>query len=278
MHASGPKEQRVAWQAGGASITEAAIAREMQHHRANDPQRARDEAARALVVRELLRLESDRLGLTASVEPADGETHEEACVRVLLDREVPARPVDEAACRRYFDANVDRLREPDRARLRHILLAAAPDDLDGRLRARELGEQLIAELRETPERFAELAQRHSACPSREDGGNLGWVERGTTVPEFERQVLRLESGLARLTVESRWGHHVVVVDAVERGVPLDYARAAPRVAAWLETQARQHAIHDYLQSLAHRYGVQGVDASPAAPAQEPVPDSEQPTG
>ncbi len=38
----------MAWQAGGASITEAAIAREMQHHRADDPQRARDEATRAL--------------------------------------------------------------------------------------------------------------------------------------------------------------------------------------------------------------------------------------
>ncbi len=44
-------------------ISEAEIAREMQHHRAADPHQSRTDAARALVVRELLRLEVERLGL-----------------------------------------------------------------------------------------------------------------------------------------------------------------------------------------------------------------------
>jgi hypothetical protein len=45
---------------GDTTISEADIAREMQHHRADDPRRAREEAARALVVHELLRLEVER--------------------------------------------------------------------------------------------------------------------------------------------------------------------------------------------------------------------------
>ena len=44
------------------AISEADIAREMQNHRAMRPEQSRAEAARALVVRELLRLEAQRLG------------------------------------------------------------------------------------------------------------------------------------------------------------------------------------------------------------------------
>src|SRR5690606_21712851 len=45
------------------AISEADIAREMQFHRADKPAQSRADAARALVVRELLRREVDRLGL-----------------------------------------------------------------------------------------------------------------------------------------------------------------------------------------------------------------------
>ena len=244
---------------GETTITEVEIAREMQHHRANDPHRSREEAARALAVRELLRLEVERLGLREVAQPQDDETLEEACVRALLQREITAPHPDDAECRRFFDANRDRLRRSDRLQLRHILLAEPPDDVDGRARARALGEELIVQLRAVPERFDELARRHSACPSRESGGALGWIERGDTTPEFERQVFRLPPGLAGLTVETRWGHHVVLVDAVERGERLDFADAAPRITAYLEAQARQHAVHDYIHRLAERYPVQGLE-------------------
>lgn len=247
---------------GATTITEADIAREMQHHRASDPHVARAAAARALVVRELLRLEVERLSVAGVACRQDGETLEEACVRELLEREIVAPRPDDAACRRYFDGNRDRLRKPDRVLLRHILIAAAPDDVDGRGRARELGEQLIAELRRVPARFEEMARRLSACPSRESGGSLGWIERGATTPEFERQVFLLGPGLAGLTVESRWGHHVVLVDAVERGESLDYPDAAPRIAAYLEAQARQHAIREYLLRLTERYPVRGFEFIP----------------
>ncbi|MFA5940693.1 MAG: peptidylprolyl isomerase, partial [Sinimarinibacterium sp.] len=226
-----------------AEISEAEVAREMQHHPAASPQRARADAARALVVRELLRRETERLGLPAEVEPADGETLEEACIRALIEREVATPEPSEESCRRYYENNRERLRQPDRLRVRHILLAAAPGDSGERARACQLGEELIAELREHPERFTEFAMRHSACPSRDDGGDLGWIERGQTTPEFERQLHMLKPGLAGLTVESRYGHHVVWVDEIVRGMALGFDEAAGKIAAYLETQVKQNALH-----------------------------------
>lgn len=240
-------------------IDEGQIAQEMQYHRSADPRQSRRAAARALVVRELLRREVARLGFDASAERIDGESAEEAAIRWLVECEMPVPTPTTEACRRYFDSNAGRLRHPDRLRLRHILLAAAPEDVHARLAARTQGEALIAELRAQPGRFTEFAMRHSACPSRDQGGELGWIERGETVPEFERQVFMLAPGLAGLTVETRYGHHVVLVDEVVRGEALSFADAQPKIAAYLETQARQNAIHQYLTQLAERYGVRGME-------------------
>lgn len=241
----------------GRPISEADVAREMQFHRAEDPFVSRRMAARTLVIRELVRLECARLGIEA--RPEDGETHEEALVRQLLESQVETPVPDEAACRQYYEANRARLHHPDRAQVRHILLAAPPSDLSARQRAMQQGEELIAAIRKEPDRFGEFAMRHSACPSREQGGELGWLGRGDTVPEFERQVFMLREGLAGLTLETRYGHHVVVVDRIERGQPLSFEQARPKIEVYLETQVQQNAVHQYLNLLVESHGVEGMD-------------------
>jgi peptidyl-prolyl cis-trans isomerase C len=240
----------------GNPIDEAEIAREMQFHRAADPHAAREAAATTLVIRELVGRECARLGL--AVETLDGETDEEARVRVLLAAAVETPEADEAVLRQYYEANRTRLHQPDRVRVRHVLLAAAPADPKARQRAQAQGEELIAALQAEPDRFIEFAMRHSVCPSRDQGGELGWLERGDTVPEFDRQLFMLKPGLAGLTVETRYGHHVVEVLERIEGSALSFEEARSRIASYLETQARQNAVHQYLHILAEQYGVEGI--------------------
>ena len=97
------------------------------------------------------------------------------------------------------------------------------------------------------------------CPSRDAGGELGWIERGQTTPEFDRQLFMLKVGLAGLTIETRYGHHVVQVDEISRGEALAYDEVAGKIAAYLETQARQNAMHEYVGILRERYPVHGLE-------------------
>ncbi len=242
-------------------ISEAEIAREMQHHIDADPHVSRKLAAQALAVRVLLQKEIERLAIHADAVPIDSETQEEAAIRVLLDRELPIPATEESACRRYYENNRERLHTPDRVLVRHILLAAAPDDVPARLKARDHAEQLIAELQEFPERFTEMAMRFSDCPSKDQGGELGWISHGQTTPEFERQLFMLRDGLAGLSVESRWGYHVVDIQQHERGQALAFEECAERIARYLDLQSRQNAIQNYLQVLSAHYGVHGVEMS-----------------
>lgn len=251
---------------GETPISEAEIAREMQHHRALKPERSRADAARALVVRELLKREIERLQLDASVEPLDRETREEAAIRVLLERELDERVPDEQACLRYYESNRERFHAPDRIRIRHILLGAAADDVGGRLRARNEGERLISELIANPVLFADFAMRHSDCPSKMQAGELGWIERGQTTPEFDRQVFRLSEGLAAFPVESRWGYHVVCIDAIETGQAREFADVHAQISDYLELQVRHRELQHYLLTLQERFGVRGLDDIEAAAA------------
>ncbi|TWI07243.1 peptidylprolyl isomerase [Aerolutibacter ruishenii] len=248
------------------AISEADIAREMQFHRAMKPELSRAHAARALVVRELLRREVERLGLGDEVQPIGNEPAEEAHIRVLLEHEVENRVPSDDDCRRYFEQNPERFRSPDRVRVRHILLGAAADDVTGRFNARSEGERLIGELQASPVLFADFAMRFSDCPSKDQGGELGWLERGQTTPEFDRQVFRLREGLAGFPVESRWGYHVVSVDAIAAGEPLEFDQVHERISDYLELQVRQQELQHYLLELQARYEVRGLDAIEAEAA------------
>jgi peptidyl-prolyl cis-trans isomerase C len=244
---------------GEAEITEAEIAREMLHHRMPTPEQSRAAAARALVVRELLRREIERLGLAAQAHAIGRETAEEACIRALIEREVADRVPAEEDCRRYYDRNRERFRSPDRIRVRHILLAATGDDFNGRLNARREAERLIGELMANVVLFAEFAMRYSRCPSRNQGGYLGWLQRGQTTPEFDRQVFRLGGGLAAFPIESRWGYHVVNIDDIQPGEALGFEAVREQISDYLELQARQCELQQYLHRLQQRYGVRGLD-------------------
>jgi len=244
----------------GRNISEQAVNIESAFHPAADPRDSQYQAAVALVVRELLLQRAAALDLYQPTEAASmDDATEDAAIDALLDREVSGPEADERFCRTYFDNNRQRFRSPDLLEVRHILLAAAPDDQEGRERSRALAVTLIAELQEHPEAFAQLARDHSACPSRERNGELGWISRGQTVPELEDALLRMAPGLARQPVETRYGFHVVWMDTRLGGEPLDFEQVREQVAGYLEEQSRRRALSQYLQRLIGAAEISGIE-------------------
>jgi peptidyl-prolyl cis-trans isomerase C len=247
----------------GVAVARAAIARETQNHPAARPIDAWQAAARALVVRELLLQEARRLGMTPN--PAtDGEgrreTDDEALVRGLVEREVITPEAEIEACRRYFAFNRERFRTPDLYEVRHILLAADPQDAKGRVEAAARAEAMIAEIRKEPGAFATLAASVSACPSGTSGGSLGQIGLGQTVAEFEAALGALPVGeVAPEPVETRYGFHIVHVDRRIAGRELPFEIVQPRIAAWLGDRVRHAAIRQYIGILAGRAEIAGVD-------------------
>jgi peptidyl-prolyl cis-trans isomerase C len=61
------------------------------------------------------------------------------------------------------------------------------------------------------EDFAAVAKRFSSCPSRKNGGDLGWFGKGQMVPEFENIAFSEEVGKVVGPVKTQFGFHVIKV-------------------------------------------------------------------
>ncbi|MCW4148115.1 peptidylprolyl isomerase [Halomonas janggokensis] len=238
---------------GGQPILDSDIAQEMQYHPADSAGSAQLNAARALVVRELLRQRATELGLLQEGDDADDQA-----VAALLEQELAVPEPSEEDCERFYATHPERFCEPTRVSVRHILLAAAPDDAEARDAQYHQGVTLLETLRQHPERLTEFAQRYSACPSNEQGGELGWLVPGQTVAELDRALQHLPEGLHDRPLASRYGWHLVMVDAREEGRQLAYNDVADRVRLSLHEQATRRGLRHYLLALEADIGVEGV--------------------
>lgn len=251
----------------GRVIPRDAISREAQHHPSDKPAASWRDASTALVVRELLLQEAERLAIEAEPrldEQGRRETDEEARMRALIEQATPTPTADEAACRRYFEQNRRRFRTSDLFDVRHILIAADPKNAKqveaARLESATIHSTLVAE----PGKFAEFARDHSECPSAMHGGNLGQIGRGQTVPEFETALAALKVGEIAAPFQSRYGFHIVQVERRIDGMELPFEAVADKIADYLGEAVERRALSQFVSVLAGRAEIVGVEMAGAA--------------
>ncbi|ODC04352.1 hypothetical protein BFW38_13230 [Terasakiispira papahanaumokuakeensis] len=237
-------------QVGQHTITEDEIAQEMQHHPASSADEAYQEAAQALVIRALLYQSAEAEGLNP-------EEDEATAIEQLLDQTLTIEAPTDHECQRYYAAHPERFSPPLQLKLRHILLAAPVEETQQRDTQRQKANQFIQQLKQTPEDFTWLAQKESACPSKDQGGDLGIWQKGVTVPELDRQLAYLSEGLCDRPLESRYGWHIVWID--ERLAPPipDYAEVQQQVKHCLQEEASRRALRHYLLAQAEYWGIKG---------------------
>jgi peptidyl-prolyl cis-trans isomerase C len=205
--------------------------------------------------RELLRQQALASGLLTE---GAAENEADAAIERLLERDVRVPDPGEAECRRFYDAHPALFTAGELAAVRHILFQVTSGTPVAALRAR--AEQVLSELLAAPERFEALARECSNCPSAQHGGNLGQLQRGESVPEFEQVLFGgTWTGIHGQLVKTRFGFHVLAVDqrAPGRRAPFEAVRA--QVAERLRATSLERALAQYVRVLAGQADVRGVD-------------------
>src|SRR5699024_8982485 len=115
------------------------------------------------------------------------------------------------------------------------------------------------ELKRSPERFADLARLHSACPSAAQGGNLGQITCGQTTPEFEEALIAAPVGaISSEAVVTRYGLHIIHLHRKVEGCQLPFELVAGRIAEYLRECVTRRATAQYIARLVSRAQVTGV--------------------
>lgn len=249
----------------GVPVPRAVVAAEAQNHVApkGKPGVAWRKAANAVAVRMLLLEEARRRGLVpepAEVGPGRFETEEEALIRAVLEEAVEAASPTPEAVRAEWARDPSRFRAPPLWEVSHILAACDPRDEAGRIAARARAVELAARAGADPRGFGRLASENSDCGSRANGGALGQVGPGDTVPEFEAALRKLPEGaITPEPVLSRHGWHVIRMDALAEGAVLPFEAVRGKIAEAMEKAAWAAAARSFVERLVASAQIAGAD-------------------
>ncbi|TAL69091.1 MAG: peptidylprolyl isomerase [Burkholderiaceae bacterium] len=211
-------------------------------------------------VHELLRQRACELGFTSD---GASETDTERALERTLAEEIQVPEPTEEVCKRWYDANMKRFRSGDLVCARHILFQIIPGAPVSVIRAK--AETILHEINARPELFDEYARQHSNCPSGANGGNLGQLQRGETVPEFEKAIFGDGTiGVLAGLVTTRHGFHIIAVDRRIEGKQLPYGFVRDEVAAELRKRSEARALSQYMRILAGNADIEGVELDASA--------------
>ena len=236
----------------GAEISASSIAAEAQTHAApkGKPGLAWRLAARALIIRHLLLREAEALGISATPKNLGNgrrETDEDAQVAALLEQALTPDDVSEEEVKTEWERDPSRFKTPPLWEASHILTET-----------REDAEALLVELKEGAN-FADLAKENSQCGSATARGFLGQLSPSDTVPEFEGAMSALDEGeITPSPVQTRFGFHIIRLDAKEDGRQLPFQAAQIRVREALERAAWTQAARTYTSQLIENATIEGI--------------------
>ncbi len=139
------------------------------------------------------------------------EARKDLVVARVIELEIePKLSLNESSVRGFYEQHQDQFTEPKAIRASHILIGVPENANDAtRTDAQERAQRILAGAQEGTS-FAELARTHSEdAATATEGGDLGFVVPGQTVPPFEEALFALQPGSVSDLVRSPFGFHII---------------------------------------------------------------------
>lgn len=178
---------------------------------------------------------------------------------------IPQMTVTEEEAKRFYDENADKLQANEQRHASHILLAFTPGaDEKAKQEVKKKAEQVLAEVKKNPAKFAELAKKYSQDPgSAEKGGDLGTFGRGTMVKPFEQAVFAMKPGQVSELVQSDFGYHIIkLLEVSGQGQGFDALKT--QIRAELLFQKAQAKFAEQAENFSNMVYEQSTSLKPTA--------------
>lgn len=175
--------------------------------------------------------------------------------------------LNEADVRSYYEQNVSRLSSAqEQRRASHILLTVDQGaSADAKAAVRQRAEAILAEVKASPARFAEIAKAQSQDPgSAEAGGDLDFFARGAMVKPFEEVVFALEKGEISDLVETEFGFHIIQLTDIKAAPQRSFEDMRAEIEQDLRRQEAQRQFAESAEAFSNLVYEQADSLQPAA--------------
>jgi peptidyl-prolyl cis-trans isomerase D len=170
----------------------------------------------------------------------------------------------------YYDQHREDYRVPEQVSVSHILIKTPLPGPDGKVdpkgveEARKKAEDILKQLK-AGGNFADLAKKYSEDPgSGKNGGSLGFIGRGRTVPEFEKAAFSLPKGSTSDLVQSSYGFHIIRVDDKQAAHVKTLDEVKDQIEAGIREQKAAQAVSNQVNALLGQARTAGLEKAAAA--------------
>ena len=192
--------------------------------------------------------------------------------------------VTDAQLRAAYASSMDSFRTPERVKVRHILLMTQGKSDAEKKTALTKAQDLLKQVKAGGD-FADLAKKNSQDPgSAQNGGDLGFIVKGQTVPPFEKFAFSAKPNEISDLVTTEYGYHIIQMEEKQP------ARVKPfeEVKDSITEQLKKQGVNEKMQTtvdqaraallkapasaadVAKQYGLEVITVKDAK-AGEPIP-------
>jgi peptidyl-prolyl cis-trans isomerase D len=175
-----------------------------------------------------------------------------------------APQVTDAEIQQYYNQHLKDYQIDDQVKVRHILIKVDGNDPKADAAAKAKAQDVLDQLHHGGN-FADLAKKYSDDPgSKEQGGELGFLKHGATVPEFDQAAFSLQPGQTSGLVRSKYGYHIIQVEEKQTAHTRPLSEVKADIQATLTRQKEGQQEQAFAQQLATEAQKTGFAATAAA--------------
>ena len=187
--------------------------------------------------------------------------------------------------RAYYNDHIDSYKQPDRAHVAHILFKTVGKTDAESEEIRKKAEDVLKKAK-SGANFGDLAKQYSEDTSKDKGGDLDWIVRGQTVPEFEQAAFTLPVGSVSDLVKTQYGFHIIKVLDRQAARTQTLDEVFPQILGTLQEDQAQRAAEDLsgqisaeirrsgrvsIDDLAKKFNLK-LGQTPPLEANQPIPE------
>ncbi len=166
-------------------------------------------------------------------------------VSALSQKEIRDVKVTDEDVKKWYSEHLADLMQPESVHLKHILVKTEKD-----------AQKVEADLKKKGANFAKIASDVSLDPgSRRLGGDLGFVVRGQTVPEFEQVAFNTPVGQVSAPVKTQFGWHIIKVEDKKAAGPIPLEQVQEQIMQRLKFEF-------YIKPLKDKAKIEITESSP----------------
>jgi len=178
----------------------------------------------------------------------------------LISLEVRSKiQVSEKEIQDYFSAHSGNYQVDEAFHARQIFFAipaAATEDQQKKIL--EKAEKVLREAKSGAD-FAELAKKYSDDPSGKEGGDLGFLNKGELLPEFEKALISMRVGEVSELVRTSAGIHIIKLEDYREGKTQSLDSAKREVEDLLYKQKSEERFSQWLDGLRKNAAIEIIE-------------------